>query len=340
MRHWTLALLGALAPVVASAQVTTIQGETKQLCRLWDGTDVLAIDSAGAISCNAGTNLNTSALLTTSAHDAAFGTAGSADAQVRTIQGIASMTPVQVSQATASNLNAQVVGPAADGAAVSGNPVRIAGKDGSGNTQDIATDSSGEPQVDVLTLPNVTIGTFPDNEPFNVAQVAGTAVAAHDGGTLEAPLLTSAYAETPEDSDGNTSGNRVSADADKVRLLASRYGVLYTDPCHGPFKWTYHEDSSNALTDTTVHASCGTGLYNYICSITFSTGGATAASLKIEDSTTDTILGPYYTEAVAGRGFHVTYPGGKKQTNSATLVSVTTTGAVAHGLDIQGYCAP
>lgn len=36
-----------------------------------------------------------------------------------------------------------VVGQAADGAAVTGNPIRIGGKDGSGNTQDIATDTSG-----------------------------------------------------------------------------------------------------------------------------------------------------------------------------------------------------
>lgn len=71
------------------------------------------------------------------------GTAGTAASGVITVQGIASMTPVQVSQATASSLNATVVGPAADGAAVSGNPVRIAGKDGSGNTQDVLTDTSG-----------------------------------------------------------------------------------------------------------------------------------------------------------------------------------------------------
>lgn len=40
-------------------------------------------------------------------------------------------------------------GVAADGAAVSGNPVRIGGKDGSGNTQDILTDTGGAIQVDV-----------------------------------------------------------------------------------------------------------------------------------------------------------------------------------------------
>ncbi len=51
------------------------------------------------------------------------GTAGTANSGVVTVQGIASMTPVQVSQATASSLNAQVVGPAASGATASGNPL-------------------------------------------------------------------------------------------------------------------------------------------------------------------------------------------------------------------------
>lgn len=60
-------------------------------------------NSIGQVTANAGTNLNTSALLTTSVHDAAFGTAGTADAQVRTVQGIASMTPLQV-QSNSANL--------------------------------------------------------------------------------------------------------------------------------------------------------------------------------------------------------------------------------------------
>lgn len=41
--------------------------------------------------------------------------------------------------------------------------------------------SGTEMQVDVLTLPNVTIGTFPDNEPFNLAQIAGTTTATGNG---------------------------------------------------------------------------------------------------------------------------------------------------------------
>jgi len=49
---------------------------------------------------------------------------------------------VTIVQATAANLNAQVVGPGATGAALSGNPVRVAGSDGT-NTRNILTDTTG-----------------------------------------------------------------------------------------------------------------------------------------------------------------------------------------------------
>lgn len=60
-------LLGA--PAFASAQpVTTTAGESKMLCRLWDGTDVALVDSsgnqlvAGTLTCNAGTGTFTIAI--------------------------------------------------------------------------------------------------------------------------------------------------------------------------------------------------------------------------------------------------------------------------------------
>jgi hypothetical protein len=211
-------------------------------------------------------------------------------------------------------------------------------RDAAGNERGANVNASNELLVNPGT---VTIGTFPDNEPFNVAQIAGTAPNAHDAviSSDSVPLTTSCYSETPEDSDANTNGNRVSADADKTRCLATRYGELFVRE-GGVFKWTYHEDSSSALTDTTVHASCGSGLYNYITALTFSSGAATALNLFVEDSTTTKILGPYYLEAIAGRGAHMVFPGGKKQTTSATLISVTTSAAIAHSIDIQGFCAP
>lgn len=61
--------------------------------------------------------------------------------------------------------------------------------DGSGVTQpvsgtltcNLAAGTNNIGDVDVITLPSVTIGTFPDNEPINVAQMNGTAVTMGNG---------------------------------------------------------------------------------------------------------------------------------------------------------------
>lgn len=100
-----------------------------------NASNELLVAATGTVTANAGTNLNTSALLTTSAHDAAFGTAGSADTQVRTVQGIASMTPLQV-QSNSANLATEAsvdgleggLGAAADAAATAGSTGSVTAK--------------------------------------------------------------------------------------------------------------------------------------------------------------------------------------------------------------------
>lgn len=68
-----------------------------------------------------------------------------------------------------------VSGQAADGAAVAGNPVRVGGKDGSGNTQDIITDTDGHLQVDILSGAGADT---PTNPTVDVASSSGTAAGA------------------------------------------------------------------------------------------------------------------------------------------------------------------
>lgn len=68
--------------------------------------------------------------------------------------------PVEVSDLTATN-PLRVMGTVADGAAVSGNPLRIGGKDGSGNTQDILTTTAGVLQAEMQgTGINVAASTY------------------------------------------------------------------------------------------------------------------------------------------------------------------------------------
>lgn len=178
-----------------------------------NGTDGLLVNLGanndvtvtGSVTANAGTNLNTSALLTTSAHDAAFGTAGAADAQVRTVQGIASMTPLQV-QSNSANLATlaeqqtqttalQLIDnlPLAQGAATSGqNGVLAQGAVTTaaptyttGNTNPISLQTDGSQRVAVTNTPSVaqsgtwninavtTLPALPANQSVNVAQING-----------------------------------------------------------------------------------------------------------------------------------------------------------------------
>lgn len=170
-----------------------------------DPTGTTTQPVSGTVTANAGTNLNTSALLTTTAHDAAFGTAGTADAQVRTIQGIASMTPVQV-QSNSANLATlaeqqtqttalQLIDnlPLAQGAATSGQSgvlvqgavTTAAPTYTTGNSNPISLQTDGSQRVAVTNTPAVSqsgtwnIGTvttlpaLPANQSVNVAQING-----------------------------------------------------------------------------------------------------------------------------------------------------------------------
>lgn len=144
---------------------------------------------SGTVTANAGTNLNTSALLTTAAHDAAFGTAGSADAQVRSIQGVASMTPVQVSQATAANLNATVVqgtGSNLHTVVDSGTITTVSAVTAITNALPAGTNNIGD--VDVLSAVSSTLDHGSNLDIDTTAeQITATSFACKFGVTLRAP---------------------------------------------------------------------------------------------------------------------------------------------------------
>lgn len=153
---------------------------------------------------------------------------------------------------------------------------------------------------------------------------------AHDGVDAGNPIKIGGRADT--------TFQTAVADADRVDALFDVYGALFTRDDH-PNKWSYHENSSSALTDTSVQSAPGAGLSIHVTDIILSCGGATAMSLIIEEGTTTTVIGPLYLEAVAGRTVHIKFRTPKKMTAN-TAITVTTTGAAAHGLDILGFIAP
>ncbi len=108
----TIEVDGAGVAGTPAGGVLTIQGATSM-----EPVQAEIVDSGGTpLTYNANgqaTMANSSPIVIASnqsALDVGAGTAGTADASVVTVQGVASMTPVQVSQATAASLNATVVG--------------------------------------------------------------------------------------------------------------------------------------------------------------------------------------------------------------------------------------
>ena len=185
-------------------------------------------------------------------------------------------------------------------------------------------DNGGSLTVDGTVSVNLNAGT-------NTNEVVGDA--AHDDAAAGNPLLGAGVAI---DTDDTAPPNRVSAEGDVVRLGTDRDGSQFVRP-HGPQIWSYHENSSAALTDATVHAAPGAGLSLYVCTIVVSTGAATAFNIFFEEGST-TVLGPYYLEAVAGRGLALQFNPPKKITAN-TALTATTSAAIAHSIDITGYTA-
>lgn len=200
----------------------------------------------------------------------------------------------------------------------------------------IANDSTGVVSIDdnggSLTVDNG--GTFAVQATLqtstNTNEVVGDV--AHDAVAAGNPVLVAASDETMADS---APSNRVSADGDASRL-SSTDGALYVIPT-GPQTWSYHSNGSAALTDATVHAAPGVGLSLYVTDIVFSSGAATAINMFFEESTT-TVLGPYYLEATAGRGMAVHF-GTPKKITANTALTVTTSAAIAHSVDVTGFIA-
>lgn len=205
----------------AGLATSTIQTDGTQKTQIVDaGGDAVTV-TGGKLDVNATvdtTGLATSAkqdtqttalgtLLTTAAHDAAFGTAGTADTQVRSIQGIASMTPIQVSQATASNLNATVVGTGTfvTQATLAAETTKVIG------TINIAA---------AQTLATVTAVT-------TVSTLTGGGVA-HDSADSGNPHKVGFKAYSP---DGTTPGTAV-AELDRTDAKADLDGRLFVNPTH------------------------------------------------------------------------------------------------------------
>lgn len=170
-----------------------------------------------------------------------------------------------------------------------------------------------------------------DNAASDGASVSGDV--AHDSADAGEPVKVGFKAYSP---DGTTPGTAV-AENDRTNAKADLDGIQYVNPWN-PQNFSYHDDDVAAVTtDGTVKAAPGAGFAVFITDIIFSIGAATASSIFLEESTTK-ILGPYYLEAIAGRGMALHFHTPKRCTAN-TAILVTNTGSITFSVDILGFVA-
>ena len=100
--------------------------------------------------------------------------------------------------------------------------------------------------------------------------------------------------------------------------------------------WTYHEDSSNTQTDAVVKAAPGVGISIYITDISVSKGANGTYNFFLESAGTTKIFGPINVDKENGRGFVEQFKT-PLPVAANTSLTITTSGAMAHSIDIQGF---
>lgn len=208
-----------------------------------------------------------------------------------------------------------------------------------------------------------SITTFPDNEPFNIAQMNGVAVTMGNGNSgTGVQRVTIAADSTGKvevvgdvaddavaagnpvqiagkavETDGTDPGS-VSAENDAAGIKTDRNRRLLVNTMH-PNSWCASENNATAQTNNAIHAAPGAGLSLYITDVIISCG-ATAGSVKIVEDTAGTPvtkIDETYCAITGGAVIPLRTP---IRITANKDVGYTSTTVTTHTVTVCGYIAP
>jgi hypothetical protein len=320
------------ATAAAQGTVVVVAGDDKpQAIDLFSSTSVLVKDTTGTPidwtaavpvtqdgtwTVQPGNTANTTPWLVTGS-----GTAGTAAAGVLSVQGIASMTPVQVSQSTAASLNATVVGsgPVANGAAQAGSLLSAGVYNSTPptltNGQQAA--SQFDPSGNLRVLPVMEGATGADG--VNNANIVGRPGRPTSQGnqTYTATVGFAYNGSTWDRMRGNTVGIATIPNG----LRASR--------------WSYAAAAggiTNTTTAVTIKAAAGAGFRNCVTGINYaSTALGAATELAVRDGAGGTVLwrGFVTTAGTGGSAASIPFSSAICGSDNTLLEVVTLTASVS-----------
>jgi len=188
MRKWLLALaLLLLATPAMAQQQYTGAGEAKTVCSIWDATDRALVDASGnlqVLATQSGTWTVTGAggtfPVTGTFWQATQPVSGTFWQATQPVSGTVTVTDGAgaLNVIVDSSASIAVTGPLTD-TQLRATPVPVSGTvtANAGSGTFVVGDGAGALNTIIDSMPSVTIGTFPDNEPINVAQINGVATA-------------------------------------------------------------------------------------------------------------------------------------------------------------------
>lgn len=241
-------------------------------------------------------------------------------------------TTFAATQATASNLNAQVVGNVANGAADSGNGVKVAG----------IYSASG-------TLSNMTVGNRTDMQTDISGNLRALIV-----GTSGAPVATGTTSIQVRNS---TSNSNAAPAIGPLATLGYVWNLTNTFPQLGdgngtvsqPFalaanRWSYAAAAggiTNTTTAVTFIAAAGVGIRNYLASIQIQAGALGAATeIAIRDGAGGTVLWRgFISTAGLVNGINIPFESPLKGTANTLMEVVTLTASITGAVyfNAQGF---
>lgn len=273
----------------------------------------LTVDGSGVTQPVSAASLPLPTGAATAAKQPALGTAGTASADVISVQGVASMTALKVD---GSAVTQPVSGTVTANLAAGTNNI------GDVDILSIAAGDNNIGNVDIVTMPNVTLAAG-----TNTNEVVGDA--AHDAAVSGNPVLTGSEART---SDGTAVAN-----GDAVRTIADTLGkqVVLQGAVHD-----LHARGTANYTNTTASdliAAAGAGVRIAVTSVLVTNAHATVGTkVEIRDGTTAKIIGY---AAPNGGGFTLNAGGAPlfiSTANTAVTGRNVTTGADVD-ITVSGY---
>ncbi len=198
------------------------------------------------------------------------------------------------------------------------------GADNDVTVSSIAAGDNNIGNVDIVTMPNVTLAAGTNTNEI-VGDVADDAAAAGN------PVRVGGFVKN---FDGTDPGS-VSAEDDAASLIQDNNRRLYVNTAHPRF-WSVSADYGSAQTNASVKASPGASLSLYITDLQIS-NGATAGNITLLDGSGGTVLYKLYAGINGGSILNLTTP---IKLTANTALCITSSTVTTHAIFVAGYIAP